>query len=81
MHGTDETIGHDTAVNAVVGAVSRIRDTASAHDRAAIIEVMGRFAGNIALDAGIACGAEYILVPEVPFSREKAGQRSLSRAR
>ena len=71
MHGTDETIGHDTAVNAVVGAVSRIRDTASAHDRAAIIEVMGRFAGNIALDAGIACGAEYILVPEVPFSREK----------
>lgn len=71
MHGTDETIGHDTAVNAVVSAVSRIRDTASAHDRAAIIEVMGRFAGNIALDAGIACGAEYILVPEVPFSREK----------
>ena len=65
MHGTDETIGHDTAVNAVVSAVSRIRD------RAAIIEVMGRFAGNIALDAGIACGAEYILVPEVPFSREK----------
>ena len=59
------------AVKAVVGAVSRIRDTASAHDRAAIIEVMGRFAGNIALDAGIACGAEYILVPEVPFSREK----------
>lgn len=71
MHGTDETIGHDTAVNAVVSAVSRIRDTASAHNRAAIIEVMGRFAGNIALDAGLACGAEYILVPEVPFSREK----------
>ena len=68
MHGTDETIGHDTAVNAVVSAVSRIRDTASAHNRAAIIEVMGRFAGNIALDAGL---AEYILVPEVPFSREK----------
>ena len=71
MHGTDETVGHDTAVNAVVSAVGRIRDTASAHDRSAIIEVMGRFAGNIALDAGIACGAEYILVPEVPFSREK----------
>ncbi|MEE3453899.1 ATP-dependent 6-phosphofructokinase [Dialister sp.] len=71
MHGTDETIGHDTAVNAVVSAVSRIRDTASAHNRAAIVEVMGRFAGNIALDAGLACGAEYILVPEVPFSREK----------
>ena len=63
MHGTDETIGHDTAVNVVVSAVSRIRDSASAHERAAIVEVMGRFAGHIALDAGLACGAEYILVP------------------
>lgn len=71
MHGTDETIGHDTAVNVVVSAVSRIRDSASAHERAAIVEVMGRFAGHIALDAGLACGAEYILIPEVPFSREK----------
>lgn len=71
MHGTDETIGHDTAVNVVVSAVSRIRDSASAHERAAIVEVMGRFAGHIALDAGLACGAEYILVPEVPFEREK----------
>lgn len=78
MHGTDETIGHDTAVNAVVSAVSRIRDTASAHNRAAIVEVMGRFAGNIALDSGLACGAEYILVPEVPFSRKKLA-RSLKR--
>lgn len=78
MHGTDETIGHDTAVNEVVNAVSRIRDTASAHDRAALIEVMGRFAGNIALDAGLACGAEYILVPEVPFSREKLAQSLLA---
>lgn len=78
MHGTDQTIGHDTAVNEVVNAVSRIRDTASAHDRAALIEVMGRFAGNIALDAGLACGAEYILVPEVPFSREKLAQSLLA---
>ena len=78
MHGTDQTIGHDTAVNEVVNAVSRIRDTASAHDRAALIEVMGRFAGNIALDAGLACGAEYILVPEVPFSREKLAQSLLT---
>ena len=78
MHGTDQTIGHDTAVNEVVNAVSRTRDTASAHDRAALIEVMGRFAGNIALDAGLACGAEYILVPEVPFSREKLAQSLLA---
>lgn len=78
MHGTDETIGHDTAVNAVVRAVSAIRDTASAHNRAAIIEVMGRFAGHIALAAGLASGAEYVLVPEIPFSREKLA-RSLTK--
>ena len=77
MHGTDETIGHDTAVNAVVNAVSCIRDTASSHSRAAIVEVMGRFAGNIALAAGLACGAEYILVPEIPFSREKLARSLL----
>lgn len=71
MHGTDETIGHDTAVNTVVSAVSRIRDSASAHDRAAVIQTMGKYSGLIALDAGIACGAEYVLVPEVPFSRQK----------
>ncbi len=74
MYGTDETIGHDTAVNVVVSAVSRIRDSACAHERAAIVEVMGRFAGQIALDAGLAAGAEYILVPEVPFSREKLAE-------
>lgn len=78
MHGTDETIGHDTAVNAVVRAVSAIRDTASAHNRAAIVEVMGRFSGHIALSAGLASGAEYVLVPEIPFSREKLA-RSLIR--
>lgn len=78
MHGTDETIGHDTAVNAVVRAVSAIRDTASAHNRAAIVEVMGRFAGHIALAAGLASGAEYVLVPEIPFSREKLA-RSLTK--
>lgn len=74
MRGTDETIGHDTAVNVVLEAVSRIRDSASAHDRAAIIEVMGRDAGQIALHAGLACGAEYILIPEFPFDREKLAQ-------
>lgn len=71
MPGTDETIGFDSAVNTVLQAVHKIRDTASSHDRAAVVEVMGRHAGHIALAAGLACGAEYILVPEVPFSREK----------
>jgi 6-phosphofructokinase 1 len=78
MPGTDETIGFDTAVNTVRESVSRIRDTAASHERAALVEVMGRHAGHIALAAGLACGAEYILVPEVPFSREKLA-RSLVR--
>lgn len=71
MRGTDETIGHDTAVNVVVSAVGRIRDSASAHNRAAVVEVMGRYSGQIALHAALSCGAEYLLIPEVPFSREK----------
>jgi 6-phosphofructokinase 1 len=62
--GTDFTIGFDTAVNTVVGAIDKIRDTAEAHDRLFIIEVMGRDAGYIALHSGIATGAENILIPE-----------------
>ena len=71
MPGTDETIGFDNAVNTVLQAVHKIRDTSLLHDRAAVVEFMGRHAGHIALAAGLACGAESILVPEVPFSREK----------
>ncbi len=70
MCGTEETIGYDTAVNTVLEAVARIRDTAASHDRAAVVEVMGRHAGHIALAAGLAGGAEFTLVPEVPFSKE-----------
>lgn len=62
--GTDYTIGFDTAVNTAVEAIDKIRDTAEAHDRMFIVEVMGRDAGYIALNSGIACGAEDILVPE-----------------
>ncbi len=65
--GTDLTIGFDTAVNTVVEAVSKIRDTATSHERTFIVEVMGRDCGSIALQAGLACGAESILVPEIPF--------------
>ncbi len=68
--GTDLTIGFDTAVNTVVEAVSKIRDTATSHERTFLVEVMGRTCGNIALQAGLACGAESILVPEVPFDLE-----------
>jgi 6-phosphofructokinase 1 len=62
--GTDFTIGFDTAVNTAVAAIDKIRDTADAHDRLFIIEVMGRDAGYIALHSGIATGAENILIPE-----------------
>lgn len=62
--GTDYTIGFDTAVNTAVEAIDKIRDTADAHNRLFIVEVMGRDSGYIALHSGIACGAEDILIPE-----------------
>jgi 6-phosphofructokinase 1 len=62
--GTDFTIGFDTAVNTAIEAIDKIRDTADAHDRLFIVEVMGRDAGYIALHSGIATGAENILIPE-----------------
>jgi len=61
---TDFTIGFDTAVNTVLGAISNIRDTSSSHERTTIIEVMGRHCGDIALHAGLGGGAEHILIPE-----------------
>jgi 6-phosphofructokinase 1 len=64
LYGTDSTIGFDTAVNTVVEAADKIRDTATSHDRLFFLEVMGRDAGFIALRSGVACGAEFILVPE-----------------
>ncbi len=64
LSGTDFTIGFDTAVNTAVWAIDKIRDTAEAHDRLFLVEVMGRDAGYIAIHSGIACGAEDILIPE-----------------
>lgn len=64
LGGTDFTIGYDTALNTAVEAIDKIRDTAEAHDRLFIVEVMGRDAGYLALNSGIACGAEDILIPE-----------------
>ena len=61
---TDHTIGFDTALNTVLDAITRIRDTSSAHERTTVIEVMGRHCGDIALYAGLTGGAEYVLVPE-----------------
>jgi 6-phosphofructokinase 1 len=77
LPGTDRAIGFDTAVNTVVQALDRIRDTATAHDRTFVIEVMGRRSGQIALAAGLAGGAESILVPEVSLGVEEVAQRIL----
>ena len=63
--GTDETIGYDTALNTSLGAISRLRDTASSHDRLFIIEVMGRDAGFLALEVALASGADSVLIPEL----------------
>src|SRR5690606_20589063 len=64
INGTDYTIGYDTALNTVVDAIDKIRDTASSHNRLFLVEVMGRDAGDIALNSGIGAGAEEILIPE-----------------
>ncbi|MCS4224829.1 6-phosphofructokinase isozyme 1 [compost metagenome] len=64
LAGTDFTIGYDTAINTVIQAVDKIRDTAESHDRVFIIEVMGRDSGLIAIRSGISTGAEAVLVPE-----------------
>ncbi len=71
IYGTDYAIGYDTAVNTVIQAVDKIRDTADAHDRLFFIEVMGRDAGMIALFGGIGSGAEAILIPETSTRVEK----------
>ncbi|MEM5767091.1 MAG: 6-phosphofructokinase [Bacillota bacterium] len=68
MWGTDYTIGFDTAVNNVLDAINKLRDTASAHGRVMVVEVMGRHSGWIGLTSGLAGGAELILIPEFPFT-------------
>jgi 6-phosphofructokinase 1 len=71
IFGTDFSIGYDTAVNTVIEAVDKIRDTAASHDRLFFVEVMGREAGMIALTSGIAVGAEAILIPETKTKIEQ----------
>lgn len=68
VFGTEETIGFDTAVNTAITEIDKIRDTASAHERIFIVEVMGRKRGFLALTIGLTVGAEVILVPEVPYT-------------
>ena len=86
LFGTDYTIGYDTALNTVTEAVDKIRDTASSHNRIFFVEVMGREAGFVAINSGIACGAEVIMVPRRAnqidkvrdFLRERAAKNKSS---
>lgn len=71
INETDFTIGYDTALNTVIEAIDKIRDTASSHNRLFMVEVMGRNAGHIALNAGIGAGAEEILIPEENLGKDR----------
>ena len=68
---SDYTIGYDTAMNTAVEMIDKLRDTTQSHDRCSVVEVMGRNAGYIALNTGIACGALVTLIPEVPYDLER----------
>lgn len=84
VFGTDFSIGFDTAVNTALDAIDKIRDTAFSHDRLFIVEVMGHETGHIALEVGLACGAEEIFIPENPVTVDDAIQhiqRSLARGK
>lgn len=69
--GTDYTIGYFTALETVVEAIDRLRDTSSSHQRISIVEVMGRYCGDLTLAAAIAGGCEFIVLPEIPYTREE----------
>lgn len=73
--GTDFTIGFDTALNTIIEAIDKVRDTATSHERTYVIEVMGRDAGDLALWAGLADGAESIIIPEEPTSLSEVTAR------
>lgn len=72
---TDYTLGFDTAVNTACECVNRIRETSESHERASLITVMGRNCGDIAVHTALACGAEYVMVPEAPWSIEEIAER------
>jgi len=71
LSATDQTFGFDTALNTATEAIDKLHTTAESHHRIIVLEVMGRYAGWIALEAGLAGGADVILIPEIPFSMEK----------
>ncbi len=79
LQATDQTFGHDSAVYVATEAIDRLHTTASSHHRIMVVEVMGRYAGWIALNAGLAGGADIILIPEFPFEWEAVYQKVIER--
>jgi 6-phosphofructokinase 1 len=79
LFGTDKTFGFDTAVATATDALDKVHTTAQAHERVMVVEVMGRYAGWIALYAGIAGGADVILIPEIPFNMERVCEKIMRR--
>lgn len=71
IQGTDYTIGYFTALNTAVSAIDKLRDTCSSHQRISVIEIMGRHCGDLTLNAAIAGGCEYIVIPELPFNDDE----------
>lgn len=81
LNGTDVTIGFDTALSIATSSIDKIHSTAESHHRVMVIEVMGRYAGWIALESGIAGGGDVILIPEIPFKMEKIAEKIIQRSR
>lgn len=79
LHSTDKTFGYMTAVDTATGALDKLHTTAESHHRVMILEVMGRYAGWIALESGIAGGADVILIPEIPFDINRINDKILER--
>lgn len=79
VHGTDVTFGFDTAVSTVTEAIDRIHTTAQSHSRVMVVEVMGRYAGWIALAGGLAGGGDVILIPEIPYDMDVVAEAVLER--
>jgi 6-phosphofructokinase 1 len=79
--GTDLTFGFDTALDIATEAIDRLHTTAESHDRVMVVEVMGRHVGWIALQSGVAGGADVILIPEIPFYAEKIAEKVMQRER
>jgi phosphofructokinase-like protein len=81
LWGTEVTFGHDTAVQTASDALDKVHTTASSHHRVMVVELMGRYAGWLALHAGVASGADVILIPEIPFDLDKVAQKCVDRSK